>query len=68
MSSSSLQINGMHCDACVRRVNAALAKTEGVLSSDVKIGRADVQFDESKVSPDQIAAAIEKIGFTASLQ
>lgn len=68
MSSSSLQINGMHCDACVRRVSAALAKTEGILSSDVKIGRADVQFDESKVSPDQIAAAIEKIGFTASLQ
>ena len=68
MSSSSLQISGMHCDACVRRVNAALAKTEGIVSAEVKIGRADVQFDPSKVTPDQIAAAIEKIGFTASLQ
>ena len=68
MSNTALKIEGMHCDACVRRVNATLTKTEGVSSANVAVGSADVQYDPSKTNPSKLAAAINKIGYTTSIQ
>lgn len=62
----TLKIDGMHCDGCVRRVTAALAKVEGVEVKQVVVGRADVAFDASKAAPETIVAAVSKIGFTAA--
>jgi copper chaperone CopZ len=61
----SLSIDGMHCSACVRRVTNALTQLEGVAVDSVEIGSARVNFDQSRVSPDQIVAAVNHIGFTA---
>jgi copper chaperone len=54
-----ISIDGMHCDACVRRVRMALQKVEGIQVRDVAIGSAEV--DEAH----QAAAmqAIEKAGY-----
>lgn len=62
----NLRIAGMHCDACVRRVTAALAKVDGVEVKAVQVGRAEVAFDPSKAAPEAIAQAVNKIGFTAT--
>lgn len=62
----TLNIAGMHCDACVRRVTAALAKVDGVEVKFVQIGRAELTFDPSKAAPEAIAQAVNKIGFTAA--
>ncbi len=58
----SVPIDGMHCDACVRRVTAALAKVPGVRVHRVEIGKAEVMA-ELAVHP-QVHAAIENAGYT----
>jgi copper chaperone len=58
-------IEGMHCDGCVRRVTNALAAVEGVRVDSVQVGSATVAADPARVSPKQIAAAVDRIGFTA---
>jgi copper chaperone len=60
-----LSIEGMHCGACVRRVTNALAEVEGVQVDAVEVGSACVAFDPQDVSPEQITAAIDRIGFSA---
>jgi copper chaperone CopZ len=63
MTQQKIQIEGMHCNACVRRVTLALTKLDGVDVHSVEIGSAQLQIDETKVSPKEVAAAIEAIGF-----
>lgn len=58
-----LKIEGMHCGSCVRRVNLALTKVDGVVVDQVEIGTAKLHFDPQQTSAQQIAAAIEGIGF-----
>ena len=45
MKTAQFKIAGMHCQACVRRVTAAIEKVGGVKTSKVDIGSADVEFD-----------------------
>ena len=65
-NSLTLKIDGMHCDACVRRVTAVLSQVPGVEVKNVQVGSAAVAFDPAKASPVTIAQAISKIGFTAT--
>ncbi len=53
----------MHCQACVRRVTAAIEKVNGLESAKVEIGSANVEFDPEKTSEQEIAAAVRAIGF-----
>jgi copper chaperone/Cu+-exporting ATPase len=65
---AKLSIEGMHCDACARRVTNALNGVEGVRVESVEIGSANVAFDAATVAPEQIAAAVDRIGFTAHIE
>ncbi len=58
----SVHIEGMHCDACVRRVTAALAGVPGVRVHHVEIGRAEVLAEPS--THPAVQAAIEQAGFS----
>jgi len=60
-----LNIEGMHCGACVKRVTSALQGVEGVQVRDVRVGAAQVELDESATSPRELVAAIVRIGFRA---
>ncbi|QOY85128.1 heavy-metal-associated domain-containing protein [Paludibaculum fermentans] len=60
-----LAIDGMHCGSCVNRVTNALKKVEGVEVKQVDIGSAEVEFDETKTQPEQIAESVNRIGFNA---
>lgn len=64
--SLALQIEGMHCDGCVRRVKAALAAVPGVAVQTVEVGRAEVSFDPAQATPQAVADAVNGIGFRAS--
>ena len=55
-------IDGMHCDACVRRVKKALANVPGVEVQNVHVGSADVSGEAGALA--QAQAAIESAGFT----
>lgn len=55
----------MSCGSCVAAVKRKVRALEGVSSVEVSLAerRARVRYDESKVTPDQIAAAIRELGY-----
>ncbi len=61
----TLPIDGMTCASCVRRVEKALTKVDGVAEASVNLAteRAKVAFDPVKVSVDLLTATIEKAGY-----
>lgn len=63
MENLTLQIDGMSCGHCVSRVEKALTKLEGVEVRNVEIGAAEMSYDPSRVSPDQILEAVDGLGF-----
>ena len=62
---ASLPISGMTCASCVRRVEKALAKVEGVTDVGVNLAteQATVRFDPAVASPDQLRGAVERAGY-----
>jgi copper chaperone CopZ len=62
-----LSIAGMHCDACVRRVTAALQAVKGVEVNSVDVGSARTTFDPDQASVEEILSAVNRIGFSASV-
>jgi copper chaperone len=67
MTYATLSIEGMSCDHCVRAVRAALATLPGVTVESVGVGRADVRFDESRATAEQLAIAVGDAGYTATV-
>lgn len=65
MQHSTLQVEGMSCGHCVSSVQKALDAVEGVTVKNVSVGSAAVDYDESVVSPAQIASAVTKAGYAA---
>lgn len=63
---ATIKIEGMSCQHCVMRVKKAIDAVLGVTSSDVIVGSATVQFDESKTKKEDIIEAIEKAGYKVS--
>jgi len=66
----TLAIEGMHCPSCGAAVRTALTRLEGVKSAAVNYGerRARVTYDPGHVTPAQMIAAIERIGYRACVQ
>ena len=60
----TLRIEGMHCAACVRRVERALVKVEGIseASADFIAGRAIIEIEHPIDSP-ALSAAIDGAGY-----
>lgn len=68
--SNEFDITGMHCAACVGRVEKVVSRMDGV--ADVKVNlltrKGSVTYtDDSKVTPDDVIKAITGIGFGATL-
>src|SRR5438093_8866226 len=61
-----LPIGGMTCASCVRRVERALSKVEGVQSASVNLAteRATVKYDPRLATPAHLRAAVESAGYT----
>jgi copper chaperone len=64
----TLFITGMSCSHCLNAVNRALSSLAGVTVDQVRIGRADLRFDESLITPEQIRAAVEDEGYDARIE
>ncbi|HEU4456111.1 MAG TPA: cation transporter [Longimicrobium sp.] len=67
MKTTHLTIGGMSCAHCVSAVQTALRNTPGVKAASVEIGSADVDYDESAVSPQQLADAVTEEGYTVTI-
>jgi copper chaperone len=63
MAEATIKIEGMSCQHCVMRVKKVIDAVAGVTKSDVAVGSATIQFDESKTKKEDITATIEKAGY-----
>jgi copper chaperone len=63
-----LSIEGMHCGGCVNRVTAALQGVKGVKVGSVEVGSAEMVFRPEQTSTEEIAAAVDRIGFSAHVE
>lgn len=67
MKKEKFDIMGMSCSACSAAVERTIRKMEGVAAVEVNLlaNNMQVEYDEAKVSAQQMVAAIEKIGYGA---
>lgn len=60
-----MQLETLTCPTCMKKIEGTLGKTEGVEKAKVlfNTSKAKVEFDETKVSADQLKQKIEKLGY-----
>src|SRR5690242_11413136 len=58
-------VTGMTCASCVRRIEKALGRVDGVVEANVNLAteNAHVVFDPAVASMDKMQAAVEKAGY-----
>lgn len=66
----TLNISGMTCAACSARVEKALKKQHGVIDASVNLlqEKANIEFDDDKISIEDIKNIIEKTGYEVPLE
>lgn len=62
----TLKIEGMHCEKCVAKVEAALKSAGAKAVVDLKLGRANVTCPE-KTDESTLVKAVEALGFSCSV-
>jgi Cu+-exporting ATPase len=68
MATVQLELEGMTCAACAAKVEKALNKVDGVEASvNFATERASVRYDDGRVAPGELVAAVESAGYGASL-
>jgi copper chaperone CopZ len=68
MRQATLHIEGMSCGHCLNAVNRALNAIPGVRIDAIRIGRADVSYDENTTGPSDLEAAVADAGYLATVQ
>lgn len=66
MRSLVLHIEGMNCGHCLNAVSRALTALSGVDVGSVRMGRAELRYDEQTVEPSTIVAAVADAGYRAT--
>lgn len=68
MNEATIQVNGMSCGGCARRVEAAAKAVDGVADCRVDLPQksAKVDYDPQRTTPDKVAEAITRAGYEAS--
>jgi len=64
----TLDLQGMHCASCVRRIERSLKKVAGVEDANVNLAtnRASITYDSAQASTTSLIAAVEKAGYGAT--
>lgn len=67
MKKATIQLETLTCPSCIQKIEGALKKVEGVDNASVNIrfnaSKTEVNFDEEKVSIDQIEVVIRRMGY-----
>ncbi len=66
----NIPVTGMTCAACVRRVERALSKREGVAEASVNFAaeKASVSYEPAATSPDELIGVIRDAGYGADVR
>lgn len=64
-----LKISGMHCSSCAMNIDFDLEDLEGIKKVQTSYAKQEssIEFDEEKVSLQQILGQIKKTGYGATL-
>jgi copper chaperone len=65
MQEFNFRIEGMHCEACVRRVSQALRAVDGAGVQSVCVGAAQVRTSRETITEQALVDAINKAGYSA---
>jgi copper chaperone CopZ len=68
MRQATLHIEGMSCGHCLNAVNRALSAVPGVKIDALRIGRAEVSYDDTTTTPSDLESAVAEAGYRATLQ
>ncbi len=69
MKNIELNIDGMHCEGCVNRINNVVSKIKGVDSFNVSLEEKKITLSVKKDNViDEVKEKIENLGFTISYQ
>lgn len=63
MTTNTLTIGGMTCSHCLRNVQQALNAMDNVKLDELRVGRAVVTFDETRVTAESVADAVRDAGY-----
>ncbi|MDR3667695.1 MAG: cation transporter [Ignavibacteriaceae bacterium] len=67
MKTQEFIIEGMSCGHCVMAVRKELSRLDNVKIDDLQIGKAKVEFDDTKIEASRIINAIEEAGYKVVL-
>ena len=69
-TTSTLDIGGMTCASCVRRIEKSLHKLDGVSQAQVNLATevASVSYSPERITLDELMRAVEKAGYTATVR
>jgi len=69
MTKERLQVQGMHCVGCAMTIDGALEDLTGVKSATTNYARqfVDIEFDERRITLNEMITAIQKAGYSATL-
>jgi Cu+-exporting ATPase len=69
LQTTTLDITGMTCAGCVRRIERALGTVDGVAVAQVNLAtnQARIEFDPVRLRPEDLAAVVVEAGFGASV-
>ena len=68
MRQATIHIEGMSCGHCLNAVNRALGSVPGVHIDAIRIGRADVRYDETRTTTSDLESAVADAGYRATVQ
>ncbi|MCM3638412.1 heavy-metal-associated domain-containing protein [Sporosarcina luteola] len=60
-----LNLEPLTCPSCIKKIEGALNKMDGVIEAKVLFnsGKVRAQFDESKIAAEQIAKTVSGLGY-----
>jgi len=67
MRQITLHIDGMSCGHCLNAVSQALGRLAGVEIESVRMGRAELRYDDTVTTPETITNAIADAGYRATI-
>ncbi|MGH7657247.1 MAG: cation transporter [Gemmatimonadales bacterium] len=68
MKDMVLTIEGMSCNHCLNAVSRALGELPSVIPKSIRIGRAELQYDENVVEASRIVKAVEEEGYEVEVE
>jgi len=64
LQSETIEVSGVRCERCVMRLGGALQGLEGLEAANANLmGQVTLEWDEERITRDEIVAALERGGF-----